>query len=267
MNPTSGYLKDNILLSIEIIKALKNWHQYFLAYLALQKGEVLQLQLRNGIKFLTPIEPHTRGPWADIWVLKVYTPANFDINEKDIVVDIGTHIGVFSIFAALKSSQGKVYAYEPVRENFNFLNYNIKLNKLSNIIPFNLAVSGTKGSKKIFLTGHSETASLFGQPGQKFHSVKTIGLKDIFEDNNLRKINFLKIDCEGSEYDILFNTPKRYLSKIDRIAIEYHESPYTKYQCQDLETFLRSHNFKIRVKTSRSPRGIRLGMLYAWREK
>lgn len=264
----SKKLISNILFSIKTIRTFKNWPFYFLTNFGFLKGKKIEYHLRSGVKFLVPVDPHSNFPIAEVWVYKTYTPPGFSINKKDIVVNIGAHIGNFSIYAALLAKQGKVYAYEPVPENFRLLNHNIRLNNLNNIVPFNLIVSaGSRRRKRIYLTDSSGTSSVFGCQEQKYHSVKTIGLRDIFEDNNLKKINFLKIDCEGSEYDILFNTPKRYLSKIDRIAMEYHEGSYTKYKCQDLETFLRSHNFKVRVKASRSPRGIRLGMLYAWRKK
>lgn len=268
ISPRDENLIRNILLSISIIKTFKNWPYYFLTYFGFFKGKEIEYHFRNGVKLLVPVDPHSRRPMTDIWILRGYTPSGLNINNKDIVVDIGAHIGNFSIYAALLAKQGKVYAYEPVPENFRLLNHNIRLNNLNNIVPFNLIVSaGSRRRKRIYLTDSSATASLFGRRRQRFHPVKSVGLEDVFGDNGLKKINFLKIDCEGSEYDILFNTPKRYLSKIDRIAMEYHEGSYTKYKCQDLETFLRSHNFKVRVKASKSPREIRLGMLYAWRKK
>jgi len=271
MNPRSGNLIDNMLLSIKIAKTFQNWPHYFLTYLGFFKGKEIEYHFRSGVKLLVPVDPCSRYPLIDVWVDKNYTPSGFSINKKDIVVDVGAHIGIFSIYAALKATQGKVYAYEPVPKNFRLLNHNIKLNNLNNITPLNLAISDSKRKKKIYLTDSSGTASVFGRRKQRFYSIKAIGLKDIFEDSGLKKINFLKIDCEGSEYDILLNTPKKYLNRIDRIAMEYHEGSYTTYKCQDLEIFLRSHSFKVKVKASRSLRllrlGIQLGMLYAWRKK
>jgi len=258
----------NILLSIKIIKTFKNWPFYFLTYLGFLKGKKIEYHLRNNVKYLVPVDPHSRIPMTEVWLYKAYTPADFSINKKDVVVDIGAHIGVFSIYAALKATQGKIYAYEPIPENFRLLNHNIKLNNLNNIIPFNLGVSNSKGRKKFYLTDSSTTPSLFGQE-DRWCSVKVIGLKDIFENNGLKKINFLKIDCEGAEYDILFSTTKKYLDKIDKVALEYHEGKFTKYGYKDLETFFRNHNFKVIVETPKTQKNsnIATGMLYAWRKK
>lgn len=243
-----------------VIKAFKTWPLYFLSYLGFLKGKEIEYCLRNGVKLLVPEDPHSRFPMAEIWIYKTYTPSGFTINKKDTVVDIGANIGVFSVYAAKKATQGKIYAYEPLPENFKLLNHNIKLNSLSNVTPLNLAVSGSKDREKIYLTDSSISSSLFGQRGQQFHPVKSVGLKDVFEDSGLREINFLKMDCEGSEYNILFNTPKKYLDKIDKVVLEYHEGEFTKYKGKDLEKFFQNHNFKVIAKPERNtPRG----MLYA----
>lgn len=271
MNLRNENLISNILLSIEVIKTFKNWPYYFLTYLGLFKGKEIEYHLRNGVRLLVPVDPHSRRPMVEIWIFQDYTPPGFEINKQDVVVDIGAHIGSFSIYAALLAKQGKIYAYEPTPENFRLLKHNLKLNQINNIVTFNLIVFAGKGRKRIYLTDSSGTSSVFGRQGQKFHTVKAVGLKDIFDDNNLRKINFLKIDCEGSEYDILFNTPKKYLDRIDKIAMEYHEHPGTKYKGKDLEGFLLSHDFKTRIKALSQSRecirlGINLGILHAWRE-
>jgi len=48
--------------------------------------------------------------------------------------------------------------------------------------------------------------------------------ENIFEENKLDKIDFLKLDCEGSEGSILLSTPKPYLQRIAKIAIEFHDN-------------------------------------------
>lgn len=253
----SKKLTRYVLFSRKIIKTFKNWPFYFLTTFGFFKGKKIEYHLRSGVKFLVPVDPHSKIPMVEVWIYKIYTPPGFSINKKDIVVDIGAHIGAFSVYAAIKATQGKIYAYEPVPENFKLLNHDIKLNNLNNIIPFNLAVSDSKGRKKIYFTDSSATASLFGRRRQRFHPVKSVGLEDVFGDNGLKKINFLKMDCEGSEYDILFNTPKKYLDKIDKVVLEYHEGEFTKYKGKDLENFFLNHNFKVTAKPEKnSPRGI-----------
>ena len=60
--------------------------------------------------------------------------------------------------------------------------------------------------------------------------INAITLQDIFEKHRLEKIDFLKMDCEGAEYEIIMNAPSSILNKIQKISTEIHEEmvPYTK---------------------------------------
>jgi len=165
----------------------------------------------------------------ETWKKKMYNPRGFEINKGDIIVDIGGNIGAFSIYAAVKAKEGKVFAYEPSPENFKRLEKNIRLNRLTNVFPFMKAVDGKAGKNKLYLSkwnfgGHS----LFDLPVMnepESVDVECVTLKGIFVQNNLPKIDFLKIDCEGGEYGILLSTPPEYLRKIGKISMEYHKIP------------------------------------------
>lgn len=259
-------LINKVLLSIKVIRTFKNWPFYFLTHFGVLKGKEIEYHRRDGAKLLVPGDTFGWIPMSEVWIYEAYTPAGFKIDKKDIVVDIGAYIGDFSIYAATKAIQGKVYAYEPVPANFRLLKHNMKLNNLDNLVPFNLGVFDGKGRKKIYLSDSPSASSLFGRGDSSF-LVKTVGLKDVFEDNGLEKIDFLKIDCEGAEYDILLNTPQKYLDKIDKVALEYHEGEFTKHGCKDLETFFRGHNFQVTVKKIKEEENSSIGMLYAWRKK
>ena len=52
--------------------------------------------------------------------------------------------------------------------------------------------------------------------------MESIALKDVFDSNNIKQCDLLKIDTEGSEYDILYNLPDEYYKKIKRIYLEHH---------------------------------------------
>lgn len=270
MNFRNVKLIDNINMSVQIIKNFENWPLYFLTYFGFYKNKTLMYKLRNGVKYFVATDTHSRVPMSEVWIYKTYTPIGFDIGKNDIVVDVGAHVGTFAIYAALKAKSGRVYAYEPVVDNFKLLTRNISLNKLKNIIPHNFAVSNRQGKKKIHLDDSSATASAFAGKNQKFCLVKTVRLRDIFDNNNLRKIDFLKIDCEGSEYDILLNTPQKYLKKINKISMEYHEASFIPSNRNNLKKFFKSNNFNVVVKLAKHHNvGIfdAIGMLYAHKKK
>ena len=143
--------------------------------------------------------------------------------KKDAtIIDIGGHIGAFSVNAGTQITDGIIYAFEPFAENFNFLKKNIELNKLNNVVPINCAVASSNGDKVLYLdnlnsSGHSLTKAS-GNPVK----VTSTTLADFFKEKNIERCNFLKMDCEGSEYDIILNTPEETLKKIDYMIFEYH---------------------------------------------
>src|SRR3990167_2509865 len=76
-------------------------------------------------------------------------------------------------------------------------------------------------------------------------------LDSIFEENKIRKCNFLKIDCEGCEYEIFKNTSPKYLSRIEFIALEAHtfnKKMVTEYK--NLILMLKQNKFKTREEVN-----------------
>jgi len=188
----------------------------------------------------------------EIFNKKEYTDENnFKIKSSDIVVDIGGHIGAFTVFAAKQAKQ--VYAYEALKGNYDLLNENIELNNLKNVRSFNVAVSDKIGEEEFFIAkGNVGGSSLYKTTYSK-HKIKvpTITLKEIFSANNLERINFLKIDAEGAEYKILLNTPKSLLCKIDKIALEFHDNIREHgHNYKELIKLFKDNSFYVNVPTS-----------------
>ena len=103
----------------------------------------------------------------------------------------------------------------------------IKANNITNVYPFNLAVfSKSDLDVKIHLHENNTSASSVFRylPEDPHVTVKTISLEDIIKQNNISYIDFLKIDCEGAEFDILENTSLFYNNEIQigNMFIEFH---------------------------------------------
>jgi FkbM family methyltransferase len=107
-------------------------------------------------------------------------------------------------------SSGKIYAFEPLTDNYNLLIENIKLNNLKNIILIKKAVCNINGKRKLFAykkdsVGPSFHKHLDGHP----FTVDCITLNDLIKSEKLKKIDLIKLDCEGSEYEIIYNFLKK----------------------------------------------------------
>jgi hypothetical protein len=90
--------------------------------------------------------------------------------------------------------------------------------------------------------------------------VPGVTIESIFQELELQTCDYLKIDCEGAEYDILFNTNKAILSKIRHICLEYHNG-VTSFSHVDLVHFFQINGFH--VETHPNPAHRYLGFLHA----
>lgn len=239
-------------------RMIDNFPTYLMDYFKLIRKKNIIYKLKNGIRYKVRPKTTDRFIINEIWIHKIYNPPGFEINKNDLVVDIGGHIGIFTILAAKKANRGKVYVFEPSPENFELLVENVKLNNASNVYAVNKAVSNKSEKKKLFISqGSNKGSTSFykNEDSGQETEVQALSFKKLIKKLN-SKINFLKIDCEGTEYDILFNIGKPILNKIEKISMEYH------YINKDrngnaMKSFLESTGFVVK-KT-----GEKLGMIYA----
>jgi len=149
----------------------------------------------------------------------VYRINNF---SGELIIDIGANIGIFSIFASEKAK--KVIAYEPEQDNYEFLLKNIHKNKITNIETHKLGL-GKKGKARII---PMQSGSYVGELGKE--PVKLISLNDIKFD----KCDLMKIDCEGSEFDLIKYAKSKTLKKIKRISMEIHKNMVDQRRVKEL---------------------------------
>jgi hypothetical protein len=99
-------------------------------------------------------------------------------------------------------------------------------------------------------------------------TVQATTLTDIMDANNIEQIDYLKIDVEGAEYDILLNCPAGTLSKVRRIVMEYHEFDSDERSHRDLVSLLKAHGFQVAVEDGIFPQKFLFGtgIIKAWQD-
>src|SRR5215203_2025312 len=192
-------------------------------------------------------------------IIKRFTP-----KEGDIVVDIGAHIGLYTIISSKRvRANGKVVAIEAHPGNFEMLNSNIKLNRLNNVIPLNYAVYSKETKVKLYLpsgesgfTKYNTIMPNWINTREKFVEVNANTLDYLLQLNEIRQeeVNWIKIDVEGAEFEVLKGA-SNVLSKSKDIAIlmELHGPPHI-YRPK-VEEFVDLYNFKIEFEKSYEENG------------
>ena len=231
-----------------IIEYIRNWPS-FLYHHFIRGKSMMIVNLKNGYRVLLRPDRADATMLMETWGCRDYTPKGFAIKRNDVVFDIGGHIGSFSLYAASKAVDGRVFSFEPLPENHKIFARNIELNKLDRIMLERKAISDKKGTMDLYLYDgdHSGSSSLFYRNTDKKITIETTTLQDVFRKNKIDRVNFMKIDCEGAEYDILFNLPKNLLMKIDKISMEYHDS-INQHHHSELLKFFRENGFRARLK-------------------
>ena len=247
---------------LTVLRQVENWHA--LPGLALRKQPVV-LRLRNGCAFKV-------RSLMDVWIVKEtcldrdYESNCVQIQDGWVVIDIGAGIGEFAILTAREHPGSRVYAFEPFPESFGLLQENLGLNMVGNVRAFQTAVGPRSGKMTLATTGeavqHTTTSSTVSGSAAATITVQGLSLDDLFRATGVEHCDFLKMDCEGCEFQVLLNGSQTTLRKIDRICLEYHDG-FTEFSHLDLVEYLQQHGFQTKVVPN--PVHSYLGFLYAQR--
>jgi len=135
------------------------------------------------------------------------------------VVDIGAHVGVVSIYLALRHPHlGRIDAYEPHPENFQRLVENVGRYRLEGrIFPHNLAVTGDGRTVQMHEDKHNSGGhNIVAEDGD--FQAESVAFKTLLEE----PVTFLKMDCEGAEYEIFSSVTREDLAAVTAIGAEFH---------------------------------------------
>ncbi|MBJ12828.1 MAG: hypothetical protein CMG62_07105 [Candidatus Marinimicrobia bacterium] len=237
-------LKRNYDLS----KNFKNSNQVF--WKLINNSRISELILKNDIKISAPTNNTLMHLVEEIFFNNVYLPDGYKIKPDDVVVDVGANIGIFSIFSAMYT-QKKIYSIEPFNENIKYLKKNILINSFKNLIQIEpYALSDIDSEKKLYISKTSGGHLLFNKningKLEKFVKVPTKNLKYLINKYNLKRINFLKLDCEGSEGHIIKSLTSQEFEMIDKIVMEFHNN-VSILNHNDIAELLKIHNYDVDV--------------------
>ncbi len=197
---------------------------------------------------------------------KEYFPY-FNVLPSDTVVDVGANIGSFAVWVAHQEPSARVIAYEPLSENFALLEKNIGANALQNVTAVCAAVAGETGTLTLYpgkgtWYGSASLAPIDAVQRDAAIETPAVSLADLFTRHGIERCDFLKMDCEGAEYGILAAVPAALWSKVQRIALEFHEFD-EQHQRASLIRLLTAQGFRVIVPPQYRQK--KIGLLFAIR--
>jgi FkbM family methyltransferase len=205
----------------------------------------------------------------EVFYDKIYDRDFVKIEKDDVVVDIGANLGMFSVYAQ-NFNPSKVVAVEPSPKEYECLEKNVS--SFNNIKCYKYAVSDKSGTINFLLAEggvsnriyNPETQNNFFDAISQEIFVNAISLNDLIAQENLDKIDYLKVDCEGAEFEIFNSLDQSFLqNKIKKVAIEYHSKTIK----NDLLNLFLSNGFILENIEILNENSSEIGMFYFYNQK
>lgn len=197
--------------------------------------------------------------YKEVFEDEVYWRHNITLNAGDCIFDVGANIGLFALYISQKCEDAKIYAFEPLPPNFELLELNVALNRL-NVHLFNVGLSAATETASFTFYPHLAALSVRFPEGDKqltksvvrswlqkqasehrlagteldldalleyylqsqSYTCQLRTLSDIIRDNNIERIDLLKIDVEKSEAEVVSGILDDDLGKIRQVILEVH---------------------------------------------
>ncbi len=196
---------------------------------------------RNGLLFYFINREEFERLWKNIFEKEEYKIGLN--NPKPLILDVGAHIGLSTIYFKTKYPKAKILSFEPNPNTAKLWRLNIKANHLKNVKIIEAAVWDKEGKKSLYIDSTSKIPWTWGDslieniwdskiPPQSI-LVKTLTLSSFLT----KPIDLLKLDVEGAEYTIIKESAKK-LNLVKNIILEYHKTPKTNPENQ-LEAILK----------------------------
>jgi len=190
--------------------------------------------LFNGYKiFLDSVDAINLSTWSKDFEPYEMLILKSEVKPGNVVIDVGANIGMYTLLATkLVGNVGKVYSFEPDPISFSNLKRNVLENNIENVVLINKAASSKTGTSKLSISPSQNQATRMKNylikdeiNSKKYTVIETVSLDDFFE-NKSKKVDVIKMDIEGSEFEALKGM-KNLIDKNDEIKLFFEFNPFT----------------------------------------
>jgi FkbM family methyltransferase len=201
------------------------------------------------------------GIFHEVWDHERYTAGLIStVAQGGTVVDIGAHIGLFSIFVSRTLHARRIISVEPDPANFKLLSKSISANHVENATLVMAAVADESGERRIYTNPSNTGGHSFYARGAPSRLVGAISLTELFKSSGVSECSLLKMDCEGAEMEILESAPDELLRIVSAISLEYHLEAYSPERLEKFQKRMEGLGFLLEVRPTSKTLGILLGV-------
>lgn len=166
---------------------------------------------------------HDGSIWEQASLRQFYT--RIDPTKKCTIVDIGAQSGLYTLYAKFLPL-AQYHSFEPFPTTFNLLNQNIALNGITNVQTYNLGISDYNGEAILQTCKSHNGLHTLGTSPKRFSDIVPVPIRvatldSMFYDRSI-PVDYIKIDTEGGEYNILKGAEKTIRAYKPAIQLEWN---------------------------------------------
>jgi FkbM family methyltransferase len=230
-NAVFGYY--NIYRKNGIKRAIRSFYEYYYTKFKVNQRKKQGNYIVKTHGCFMEVNPNDEGLSTELIAFGSHEPNTTKFVEKYLknemnCIDIGANIGYYSTLYSKKiGKNGKVISIEPSPENFIFLEKNLEMQKMKNYSCYNVACGNyedtvnfcvDKRANKCFVIENKENMP----PNYEIISVPVKTIDQIIKNEQFEKIDFIKIDVEGFELNVLEGAKNLIQKYKPTIQIEIH---------------------------------------------
>ena len=214
---------NSLINHIRAIGILQTF-SYLFQRITLERGGLIYLKIKG---LSSPI--FLRNKFYDTHIFyQIFINKEVDFNlhkRPDVIIDCGANIGLSTLYFLKKYPSAKIFSVEPEQSNYHLLLKNT--HSYVNVVPIKSAIWKDNKALNIIDDGSGHASFQVAEKLEMvagIEQIEAITLSTLMQNYNLKYIDLLKIDIEGSEFEIFDSNKFNWNSYVDTLAIEIHES-------------------------------------------
>jgi FkbM family methyltransferase len=197
----------------------------------------------NGLIIYFPIFSEAIALYEEIFERKIY---DIELIDPKCIIDVGSNIGISVLYFANKYPNAAVICFEPSDIANKFLKKNIIKNNLEKITFYNYAAGQTERNTILYSNNYGETTATLIKPIHSINQTSEVILKKLSSYITF-EVDLLKIDTEGSEFEILQDLiDNNKLDLVKNFIIEFHDLPSNEEKMHEILKLMSLAGFSFR---------------------